>query len=273
MIDSHCHLEQKEYEKDRDSVVEECKKAGLKAVITSCANPKDFDLSLEIVEKHKGFVYLCTGLHPEYIKEISEKQKDEYLDKIKANRKSIVALGEVGLDFHWVKEKDWQEKQKDLLVELIGFSREIKKPLVIHSRDAGDETFKVLEAEDAKKVLLHFFTYKDLVGRLVENNWSMSVNLLVTRNKTIRKIVKSVPLENIMLETDAPWLGPQKPASETSPSDIVFFKNDQLATLRNDSTTIKQTAEKIAGLKGIGFSEVWEKCGSNAERFFCLKKD
>ena len=279
MIDVHCHLEQKEYDLDRDQVTETCKKAGLKAVITSSAHPRDLELTLSLAEKYKGFVYACFGLHPEFIKDnlfakkVDQKGLDEYLEKLKENKKKIVAIGEIGLDFFWIKEKSWREKQEEQFVQLINFAKEIKKPLVVHSRDAGEETFKILEKEDCKKVLLHFFSYKDLVDRVIENKWSVSVNLLVTRNKGIRKIVQKIPIEQIMLETDAPWIGPQKPVSELKPQDKLFFKNEQIATLRNDPTTIKQTAEKISELKKLDFETVWKICGKNAERFFALKPD
>ncbi len=270
MIDSHCHLEQKQYE-NADDVVELCKKE-LKAVITSCANPEDFGKTIKLTEKYKGFVFACFGLHPEYIKEISEKQKDEYLELVKKNKDKLVGFGEVGLDYKWISENPWQRKQREQFVEMISFSKEIKKPLVVHSRDAGEDTFKILEQEDAKQVLLHFFTYKDLVDRVLENNYNISVNLLVTRNKEVKKIVQKTPLENMMLETDAPWLGPQKSIEELKPEDKVFFKNEKnnLATLVNYPTTIKQTAERIAEIKSLDFEKVWKTCGANANEFFNL---
>lgn len=274
MIDVHTHLEHKEYDKDRDDVIEKCRKE-LKAVITSCANPKDLDLTLGLVEKYKGFVFACVGLHPEFIKDNvfgKDSSLDDYLDKIKENKDKIIGIGEIGLDYFWIKEKKWQEKQKEQFIQLIDFSKELKKPLVIHSRDAGEDTFKILEQEDCKEVLLHFFTYKDLTDRVIENNYNISVNLLVTRNKTIKKIVKRTPLENIMLETDAPWLGPQKLISELKPEDNLFFKNEKngLAALRNDPTSIRQTAERIAKVKGLDFDHVWKTCGENTKIFFRL---
>src|SRR3989338_10348283 len=133
MIDVHCHLEQKEYDLDRDQVIEACKKAGIKAVITSSAHPRDLELTLSLAEKYKGFVYACFGLHPEFIKDnlfakkVDQKGLDEYLEKLKENKKKIVAIGEIGLDFFWIKEKSWREKQEEQFVQLINFSKEIKK--------------------------------------------------------------------------------------------------------------------------------------------------
>ena len=272
MIDVHCHLEQKEFFQDLDKVIAACKKSGVKAVVTSCANPKDLERALEIASKNAGFVFPSVGLHPEYIKEIKEKEISDYLEKIKENKNKIVAIGEIGLDFYWVKESSWQAKQKRQFAELIRFSKEIKKPLVVHSRDSHPDTIKTLEDEDAKNVLLHMFGGKDLIKNILENNWLISINYLVTRSKTYKKIAKDMPLENICLETDAPWNGIQKKPEEVTQTDVIFKENKEqnLLTLRNDPTTIKTTAEKIAEIKEIPFETVWRACGENARKFFSL---
>ena len=91
MIDCHCHFEQKDYDKDRDEVIEKCRKQ-LQAVVTSCAHPKDFELTMKLAEKYKGFVFATVGIHPEYIKEISEQKKNDFIELIKANKDKIVGI-------------------------------------------------------------------------------------------------------------------------------------------------------------------------------------
>ncbi|MEM5805960.1 MAG: TatD family hydrolase, partial [Candidatus Aenigmatarchaeota archaeon] len=132
MIDAHCHLEQPEYLQDLDQVIELCKREGLKAIITVCADPKDFDRSLEIVDKYKNYVFLCAAIHPEFVKEITAKQVDEYFDRLEKNKDRLVAIGECGLDYFWIKEDSWREKQKELFVQHVELSKELKLPLVIH---------------------------------------------------------------------------------------------------------------------------------------------
>ena len=256
MIDVHCHLEQPDYEKDRDEVIEKCKKE-LKAVITSCAHPNDLSLTLQLVERYKGFVFCTAGIHPEYVKEISEREKDEFLEQVKANKDKIVGIGEVGLDFFWIREEEWRARQKELFVELINFAKELKKPLVIHARKASDECVNILEKADAKKVLMHMFGANHLVKRIVENGWYVSMNAIVLRSKKHKKVVRDMPLEKIMLETDSPWLAPKKLLEGVE--------------ARNDPTSIRIVAEKIAEIKKLTFQEVWEKCGANAIRFFNLQ--
>jgi len=112
MIDTHCHLEQKDFEKDRDEVIKRCKQSGIKAIITCCAHPEDFHITMQIVEKYKGYVFATVGIHPEYIKEISEEKTDEFMKTILSNKDKIIGIGEVGLDYNWVKEISWNHGGK-----------------------------------------------------------------------------------------------------------------------------------------------------------------
>jgi len=255
MIDVHCHLEQKDYDKDRDQVIEKCKKE-LKAVITSCAHPKDFKLTMKMVEDHKNFVFASCGIHPEYIKEISEKQKDDFLDLIVKNKEKFVAIGETGLDFWWIKEGEWQKKQEELFIQLIDLSKKLNKPLIIHSREAFEDTIRILEQEDAKKVMLHMWGGHKLLKRVLENGYYISMNTKILISKGYRKVVRDYPLEKLMLETDAPWLAPKKLIEKVE--------------ARNDPTSIKAVAEKVADVKKLDFEKVWLKCGENAINFFGL---
>jgi TatD DNase family protein len=255
MIDVHCHLEQKDYDADRDEVIEKCKKE-LKAVITSCVHPKDSDITLQMTEKYKNFVFASYGIHPEYIKEISQKEIDEAIEFISKNKDKVVAIGEIGLDFWWSKEEDWQKKQRELFVQMIGVAKELRKPMIVHSREANEECLRILEQEDAKNVDMHMFEEHKLIQRVVDNGWFVSINTIVLRSKNHRKIGRDCTLERIMLETDAPWLSPKK---------ILEGIDD-----RNDPTSIRMVAEKIAELKKLPFDEVWRKCGENAKNFFNL---
>jgi len=255
MIDVHCHLEQKDYDEDRDEIIEKCKKE-LKAVITSCAHPKDFNLTMDMVNRYRNFVFASCGIHPEYIKEVSEKEIEEFIEKIKQNKDNLVAIGECGLDFFWVREPEWQQKQKDLFIRLIELSKELKKPLVIHSREAYEETLRILEQEDVREVDMHMFGYHHLTNRIVNNGWFISINTIILRSKSHKKIARDCPIERLMLETDAPWLSPKK----------LLEGIDE----KNDPTSIKLVAEKIAEVKKIDFDEVWKKCGENAIKFFKL---
>lgn len=250
MIDAHCHLEQDAYKGDLDQVIELCKKEGLKAIVSVCANPKDFDRSLEIVEKYKNYVFLCASIHPEFIKEITAKQVDEYFDRLKENKNILVAIGETGADYFHIKEHDWQKKQLDLFVHHIELSKELKLPLVIHCRDAFEDTLKILENEDAKQVMLHLFSGHEFIDRVIENGWCISVGPMILKSKNHKKIVKKIPLEKIMLETDSPWFGINKE--------------------RNTPVSVIQVANRIAEIKMIDVNYVESVTDGDAINFFSL---
>ncbi len=250
MIDCHAHLTQPDYDSDRDQVIEMCKKK-LNAVITCCAHPNDFKLTMEMIEKHKGFIFATFSIHPIYIKEIDEKQKNEFFDLILRNKNKIVGVGETGLDYFHVKEDEWRNKQKELFIEHISLAKKLKKPIVIHSRDAIDDTVNILEKEDAKNVLMHLFGARHLVKKIIENNWSISVGPIAQRSKTHKKIIRDIPIENIMLETDSPWFGPEGK--------------------RNDPTAVIGVANRITEIKKITLEEVDKITTQNAIKFFDLK--
>jgi len=254
MIDAHCHLEQHDYDKDRDAVIERAKTAGLKALVTCCAKPSDFNKTLAMVEKYNGFVFAVAGIHPEYIKEISQEEIDDFIKIVKNS--NVVGIGEAGLDFFWVREEQWRKKQEALFVQLIELAKKMKKPIVIHSREAEEQCVKILEREDATDVLMHMFGANALTQRVVDNGWHISVNAILLRSKKHNKVVRDCPLERLLLETDAPWL---------DPSTIGSAKK-----ARNEPTSIKVVAEKMAEIKNMPFDTVWKACGANAASFFKL---
>ena len=251
MIDAHCHMEQRIYDADREAVIDACKSSGIKAIITSCANPKVWELTKKIVERHRGFVFACAAIHPEYIKEFTEEDIEKFMAVLRKNRDSLVAIGETGLDYNWVQEPEWRVKQAELFRKFIALSKELDKPLVIHARDAYQETIEILEQEGASRVMMHMFGANDLARRVVDNGWFVSLNAIVLRSKKHGKVARDVPLDRLMLETDAPWLHPDGKS-------------------RNDSRSIRQVAERIAEIKKHSFDEVWEECGRNAVKFFGL---
>jgi len=250
MIDVHAHMEQPDYNSDRDQVIETCKHK-LNAVITCCVHPNDFRLTMDIMEKHKNFIFATFSIHPIYVKEINEEQKNEFFELIDKNKEKIVGIGETGLDYFHVKENEWREKQKELFIEHISLAKKLKKPIVIHSRDSIDDAVKTLEQEDATNVLMHLFGARHLVKKIIENNWSISVGPIAQRSKTHKKIIRDMPIENIMLETDSPWFG--------------------LEGKRNDPTAVIAVANRIAEIKKITSEEVDRITTQSAVKFFDLK--
>lgn len=253
MIDIHCHLEQKDYNHDRYSIIKKCQKQ-LKAIITSCAHPQNFNLTLEIVEKFKNFVFATAGMHPIYIKEFSNKDVDLFIEKLKINRKKFVGIGETGLDYFWVKNESLRKSQKKLFAQLISLAKQLELPLIIHSRDAYDDTLEILEQEQAKNVVMHMFGANKLTKRVIENNWHISMNSIVLKSKKHKKVVRDCPIHRLLIETDSPWLAP-----------------DSFMNKRNDPTSTSHIVKKVAEIKKTSFEEIDEITTKNAIDFFQLK--
>ena len=248
MIDSHTHLEQKNYDADRDDVIKRCRDTGLKAVITCCAHSNDIETTVKMLNEYPNYVFATASIHPEFIAEIKEEDVEKTMSFLKDSR--VVGVGETGLDFKWVESEELRKKQAQLFIRFIEVSKQLKKPLVIHARSAFKEAIDILELNEAKEVVMHFFTAKNQLKRVIDNSWYITVNTTICTSKKMRQIVRDMPIERTLLETDAPWL--------------------DLAGGRNEPSAIKKVAEKIAEVKKCSFSEVWYQCGRNAVELFKL---
>ncbi|MFH1248973.1 MAG: TatD family hydrolase [archaeon] len=250
MIDVHCHIQQKDYDSDRDEVIKECQKE-LKAVINSSPYFPNFGSAIDLHKKYPLFLFNALAIHPIYIEKMSESTIKQAIDFLRENKELINAIGETGLDYYHIKNPASREKQKEMFVEFIRLAKELDKTLLIHCRDAFDDCISILEKEGMKdkKVVMHLFSSKEHIKNIIENNWGISIGPSIMKSKDIKKIARDMPLSNIMLETDSPWFG--------------FGK-------RNTPLSIKQVAAEIAEIKKITFEGVWKGAGINAIKFFDL---
>ena len=255
MIDAHTHLEQKDYDNDREEIIQKYK-TELDGVITCCAHPSYIALTFEIVKKHKDFIFCSVAIHPEYINELNEELIEETMEIIKSNRDKIVGIGETGLDYFWVKDDDGRKNQINLFRRFIALANELNKPIIVHSRNADDEIMKILEEEDVKSVYWHMFGSKELLSKVIEHSYYIGVNAILLTSKNYRKIVRDIQIDRILLETDAPWLSP------------ITLKEKR--NVRNDSLTVKLIAEKIAEIKKIPIEDVDKITTLNTIKFYNL---
>ena len=247
LIDSHCHLDYRSFNKDVDKVIINAKNKNIKAIITSTIDV-NIDRVIRLKKTYKNYIFHSLGLHPPgYTKESVKRIKE----LIKNNLNSIVSIGEVGLDYHWVKDLKLREYQKEAFREFINLAKNVNKPIVIHSRKAEEDAVQILEELNTSRVLMHCFNGKvELVKRIVDNNWIISIPTAVVNRKNHQKIAIATPLKNMVLETDAPFLSPDKRRNE--PSNVIF------------------AAKKISELKNIPLREVAEKTTFNAIKFYSL---
>jgi TatD DNase family protein len=243
-------MEQEDYKLDRDEVIELCKQK-LNAIVTCCAHPDDFNLTIQMLERYKNFIFAAFSIHPIYVKEIAPKQKEEFFNLLVENEGIINAIGETGLDYFHVEEESWRKKQKELFIEHISLAKKLNKPLVIHSRESTEDVIKTLEQENAKNVLMHLFGERKLLQKVIDNNWFISLGPILFRSKNHKKIARDMPLEKILLETDSPWFG--------------------LEGKRNDPTAVMSVANRVAEIKKLTVEEVDRQTTENAIKFFNLR--
>ncbi len=266
LIDVHAHLESSRFSKDLDEVVERFKEAGGKFIINSGVNPLTNRKALKLSEKY-DVVKASFGLFPidciaselkltseeSDLREIEIFDLDSELAWIEEHRADCVAIGEVGLDYaeSEVKERDdLKELEKDNFRKIIDLAKKIDKPLIVHTRKGEADSIHVLEEESAKKVVLHcFHGNKKLIKRGVENGWNFSIPTNITRLEHFQMMVGMIPLEQLLTETDAPYLSP-------------------VVSMRNESANVAVTIKKIAEIKGISEDEVANKIFKNAESLF-----
>jgi TatD DNase family protein len=267
LIDVHAHLEHAKFSKDLDSVIERFKKAGGNFIIESGVNPATNKKALEIAEKY-DCVKVSFGLYPidalakeveagesdGFLRGIEEFNVDEELAWIGENKDKCVAIGEVGLDYNWkdFQTEDMREKQKEVFRKVLTLAKKIDKPVIIHSRKAELDAIEILEELEMKKVIMHCFNGKKaLIRRCVENGWFFSVPPVIVRLQHFETLVGLVPIEQLLTETDAPYLSP-------------------IAGERNESANVAVTIKKIAEIKELEENEVAEQIFENAKKLFVL---
>ncbi|MBI2076593.1 MAG: TatD family hydrolase [Candidatus Aenigmarchaeota archaeon] len=261
MIDSHCHLH---CINDIDAVIGEAKEKGMKAIVTSALDTGEAEKALVLRERYPGFVFVCLGLHPSDIDKFTDEQLEDYTGFIRKNRENIVAVGEVGLDYNWVTDKNRQEKSKEIFSRMIELAHSLRLPLVIHSRNGSDgksaisDTIKILKVYNAKRVMMHCFSGNESnLKDALDLDYYISYATNICWTKKHPYLAEKTPLDQMLLETDSPWLDPDSPLDKRE--------------LNNRPWKVEKSAEKIAEVKGITKEEVLQATTENAERFFRLE--
>ncbi len=254
MIDAHCHLECMD-----ENVIKDAEE-DMAAIVTSTAHPKDKEKTMALNDKYPYFVYVCYGFHPEVLDNCTDEQIEDYIGYIKAHSDKISAIGEVGLDYNWTKPED-KEKTKEIFRKFIDLALELDKPLVIHSRNGKDDmngikdTMDILVEKNTKKVMLHCFSGSEGQLKLaLQQGWMISIATIICKSEKHKRLAKLIPIDQLLLETDSPWLDPDQPPGSKE--------------LTNRPWKIERSAEVIAEQTGITKEEVLHKTEANAVRFF-----
>lgn len=244
-IDSHAHLDFDQFDDDREKVIERAKNQ-IEYIVNPGADPKHNKKAYELSEKYPDFISFNTGLHPVYT------DKFDKLDVVKKQIEDFQpdVIGEIGLDHHHVTDKRLRRRQREVFEELLSIAENKDKNVVLHTRDAEEKVLDLLESYSIKGVFLHCFNgSKNLAQEAVDRGYNIGVTTQVLYSSEVQELVKDLGLENILLETDSPYL----------------YRGD-----RNEPVNIRESAEKIAEIKSVDKKVVLETSSQNSKKFFNL---
>ena len=260
LVDVHCHLNHKLFKDDIDTVIQRAKDVGVKTIIISGTNTQSNKQVLELAKKDP-VLNVSLGIHPidalglsegdtgipTQSKPIDLEQEFAFIEK---NKDTILAIGEVGMDFHW--DKDHHTEQAVIFTKICQFAARINKPIIVHAWEAEEECLDILEKEIHGEipVILHCFGgRKALITRGKDLGYYFTVPPSILKSSNFETLVKKVDIQKLLTETDAPWQSP--------------FKDT-----RNEPAFVTKTVQKIADIKGISTEEVAEQIWKNYQKVF-----
>lgn len=246
MIDTHCHV-LSEYYNNIDEVI---KKMEDNIIIVSGTNDQDNQEVIDLCNKYKN-VYGTIGIHPTEIDKITENSYQIIIDNI--NNKKIVGIGEIGLDYYWNKED--KEKQKEVFIKQLDIARKYNKAVVIHSREAIGDVYEIIKNYSDLKKDIHCFTGSiEMANNFIKIGCKLGIGGVLTfKNSKLKEVIKEIPIQAILLETDSPFLTPEP-----------------LRGKKNEPYNVIYVANKIAEIKGISQAEVLKQTTLNAINQFDL---
>jgi TatD DNase family protein len=250
MIDTHCHIYFEQFDDDIKQVLGRAADAGVTHIFMPAINfdslPKMNQLSHPKIEFHK-----MAGIHPTDINEGTRTTEEELYDY--CSKDDIVAVGETGLDYHWSTDHK-QDQQQSLRIHC-KVARTVNKPVILHNRDSTDDLLDIIEDEQDGSLLGIWHCFNGSVNegkRAIDLGLKLGIGGVLTfKNAGVDKTVAQLPLKNMMLETDAPYLSPEPKRGK-----------------RNEPAFVKYTAQRLAEVLDIAFEEVLEKTDQNALQFF-----
>lgn len=246
MIDCHCHLGYPGLVEIINKILEESRNM----LVITCGYPKDYEKSLELSKKHKN-IYLSLGLHPIDISKMTDEQVKDYLEFIRSCKNEIVAVGEIGLDYHWF-DKERGERFRKIFVECLKLAKEIDKPVVLHTRKAEEECFNIVKELEMEKIDFHCYAGNlTLAKQIIESGYYISLATNIKNSKNSKAIAKKFPIDRLLTETDSPFLSPNK--------NVV-----------NRPINVKLVLESIAELRSMTVDEIDKITTENAVKFFNL---
>lgn len=253
IFDTHAHYDDDAFNEDREQLLAALPGQGIARVVDVGASLASCRKVLELMEQY-DYIYGAIGVHPSETAELAEKSYSWL--KEQCQKEKCLAVGEIGLDYYWDKEPEIQAKQRYWFVRQLALAQQADLPVIIHSRDAAEDTMKIMEKayEDGIKGVIHCYSYSpEMAQEYVKMGYFIGVGGVVTfkNAKKLVRTVETISLSSIVLETDCPYMAPE-PHRGT----------------RNDSRNIPYVIAKIAEIKGVSVEEVEQTTRENAFALF-----
>lgn len=243
--DTHCHITKEDYE-DIELIIKNACENGIHRMINNGVDKNSNIEVLELSKKYKN-IYPCIGIHPEFV----DSYTDEDINFIEKNIDNIVAIGEIGLDYHYdIVNK---EKQIELLEKQIKLAEKYNKKVIIHSREATEDTIKLLRKYPNVRGVIHCFSGSLETAKIyLKMGYILGIGGVLTfKNSNLYKLIEELPIESFILETDAPYLAPTPHRGE-----------------KNEPAFVRLVAEKICEIKNISLEELSKKTEKNVHEIF-----
>lgn len=251
LFDTHAHYDDERFELDRSDVIERAHRSGVSYIINAASDIKSCEEGIAFARKYE-YMYAAVGVHPHEVGKLDENT----LDRIGqlAKEEKVVAIGEIGLDYYY--DTAPREIQKHWFAQQINLARELQLPIIVHDRDAHQDSMNILKDNKANEVGGVFHCYSgsvEMAKELIDYNFYISVGGALTfkNAKKLVEVVRWVPMERLLIETDCPYLTPEPHRGK-----------------RNDSSYVRFVAEKMAQIKELSFEEVAEITLENAKKLF-----
>ena len=249
MIDTHSHINFDEYKENFDDFLLDIKNNGVSNVIIPGVDPNTFEEIINYCEKY-DMLYGAIGVHPSEYKTYTDNAEKQIIEYLKHPK--IVAMGEIGLDYHW--EPETKEEQKILLKKQLKIAQEMQIPVLIHDREAHEDCFEIIQDYQLKDVVFHCFSGdKSFAQKCIEKGYYIAIGGVVTFKNAVdlKEVAQYVPSDKLLLETDAPYLAP------------VPYRGKL-----NSPKYLKYIAQEIANLRNTDINEIMQQTTLNAKKVF-----
>lgn len=253
IFESHAHYDDEAFEQDREELLASMQARGIGAVINVSASAEGMERTVELTQRYP-FIWGAVGVHPDEVGAMDSGT----LERMRAlcGEEKIVAVGEIGLDYYWDKEN--HDRQKEWFVRQMDVAREMKKPIIVHSREAAADTLQVMKDARAGEIggVIHCFSYaKEMAREYLNMGFYLGIGGVVTfkNARKLKEVVEYAPLESILVETDSPYLAPVPNRGK-----------------RNSSLNLPYIIEEIARIKQVSAAEVERITEANARKLFLM---